>query len=337
MENASSSLRSTASSLTNIIIVFSFFRFSLTGYGASHLASEWSFRLAFMITFVVPTIYFCGLPFFPESPVWYIKKDREDDAKKAILRLFCSEMDAEAHINKIRNELNQIKREESPMATLGWKSIFSNAHRSRTFIAVLGLQSQNFSGGYFANTYQTFYFELLGQSDSFRLTAISSTPQLHSNIVAVCFSDVIPRRMGFISASNSAANMVILIFMITWSMIYTDTVGCYGWAVAQETAAQVTRPKTISFVLVCQQLTVLIISSVFPYFINPDELNWGGKVMFLFVGAEIFITVFPYFFQPETKTRSYEDLNVLYAFPAKVRQFSVVDGQVVERESRSSA
>ena len=32
-----------------------------------------------------------------------------------------------------------------------WKAIFSKEHRARTLVAVLGLQSQNFSGGYFAS------------------------------------------------------------------------------------------------------------------------------------------------------------------------------------------
>lgn len=29
--------------------------------------------------------------------------------------------------------------------------------------------------------------------------------------------------------SNSAAVTALLAFMITWSMLYTATVGCYGW------------------------------------------------------------------------------------------------------------
>lgn len=55
--------------------------------------------------------------------------------------------------------------------------------------------------------------------------------------------------------SNAAANTALLVFMITWSMLYTGSLGCFGWAVAQETAAQSTRPKTIAFALIWQQLT----------------------------------------------------------------------------------
>lgn len=171
----------------------------------------------------------------------------------------------------------------------------------------------------------------------------------------MCVSDIIPRRVGLIgggtilmfwsviiggtslaSTTNNAANIALLAFMITWSMLYTATVGCYGWAVAQETSAQATRPKTISFVLVCQQLTALMLSSVFPYFINPDQLNWGGKIMFLFVGAELFIMAGLYFLQPETKNRTNADIDSLYAnrVPArKFKKFEIVGDQVMEKSN----
>lgn len=357
-ENAPANLRSTASSLTNVTIVLGFFVSSLTGYGASKIDGVWSYKLAFCMTFLVPAIYACGLPFFPESPVWYMKKGREENARRSCLRLFGKDSDIDGRIEMMRLELKkgEDSAHDSKFSQTSWRAIFSKEHRARTFVAVLGLQSQNFSGGYFANTYQTYYFELIGQADPFRLTAISSTLQFLANLVAVVLSDVIPRRKGLVGGgvilmfwsviiagcsmaptTNAAAVTALLAFMITWSMLYTATVGCYGWAVAQETAAQATRPKTISFVLICQQLTALMLSSVFPFFINPDQLNWGGKIMFLFVGAEFFIMTGLYFFQPETKNRTNVDIDMLYdaGIPQrKFKNFAVVDGQVVENEDK---
>lgn len=328
---------------------------SLTGYGSSKINSVWSFKLALCMTFLIPALYLISLPFLPESPVWYMKKGREGDARKAIVKLYGKSTDVEARLAVIRKGLHAEEQQANGVSQTSWRAIFSKEHRARTFVAVLGLQSQNFSGGYFANTYQTYYFELIGQSDPFQLTAISSSLQLLSNSVAVCVSDIVPRRFGLIgggtllmfwsviiggtslaSTTNNAANIALLAFMITWFMLYTATVGCYGWAVAQETSAQATRPKTISFVLVCQQLSALMLSSVFPYFINPDQLNWGGKIMFLFVGAEIFIMAGLYFLQPETKNRTNVDIDALYAnkVPArKFKKFEVVNGEVVEKSS----
>lgn len=136
--------------------------------------------------------------------------------------------------------------------------------------------------------------------------------------------------------SNKAANTALLAFMITWSMLYTATVGCFGWAVAQETASQAARPKTIAFTLVCQQLTALMLSSVFPYFINPDQLNWGGKVMFLFAAAEVLILVTLFFVQPETKNRTYHDIDTMYSQrvpPRKFKHYLVEDGVAVKKDA----
>ncbi|KAK2596617.1 hypothetical protein QQS21_006293 [Conoideocrella luteorostrata] len=354
-ENAPAALRSSASSLTNVIIVLGFFLSSLTGYGASQIHGQWSYRLAFVMTFLVPTLFAIVLPFLPESPVWYVKKGRDDDARKAIVKLFGKDADVEERLRFIKSELEVIAGEADLASQTSWKALFSKEHRGRTLVAVLGLQSQNFSGGYFANTYQTYYFELIGQTNAFGLTAISSTLQFLSNCVAVSVSDVLPRRKSLIGGgallgcwsviiagtslagtSNQKANTALLVFMITWSMLYTATVGCFGWAVAQETASQATRPKTIAFSLVCQQLTALMLSSVFPYFINPDQLNWGGKIMFLFVGAEAIILALLFFVQPETKNRTYHDIDTLYANNVPPRKFAehvVRDGVVVRKQA----
>ncbi|KAH8125042.1 general substrate transporter [Trichoderma asperelloides] len=354
-ENAPAALRSSASSLTNVIIVLGFFLSSITGYGASKIQGQWSYRLAFVMTFLVPTLFACGLPFLPESPVWYVKKGRDDDARKAIVKLFGKDADVEERLRFIKSELEVLAGEADAASHTSWRAIFSKEHRWRTLVAVLGLQSQNFSGGYFANTYQTYYFELIGQTNAFGLTAISSTLQFLSNCVAVSVSDVLPRRKSLIGGgtllacwsiiiagtslagtANQKANTALLVFMITWSMLYTATVGCFGWAVAQETAAQATRPKTIAFSLVCQQLTALMLSSVFPFFINPDQLDWGGKVMFLFVAAEAVILGILFFVQPETKNRTYHDIDALYANKVSPRKFSdylIRDGVAVKKEN----
>lgn len=356
-ENAPANLRTVLSSLTNIIIVLGFFLSSVTGYGSSYIAGQWSYRVAFLLTFLVPSLFLLLLPWLPESPVWYMKQGEETKARVAIIKLFGPQVDVNARIEIIRAELEDNQGEKQSENAGGWKEIFSKQHRTRTLTSVLALQVQNFSGGYFANTYQTYYFQLIGKTDSFALTSISSALQFLANLVAVCLSDILPRRKALIGGgcilcvwsliiggtslaetTNTAANTALVAFMLTWSMLYTASLGCFGWAVAQETAAQSTRPKTISFTVVCQQLTALMLSSVFPYFINPDQLNWGGKVMFPFVGAEAIFLLALFFFQPETKNRTNHEIDTLYASNVPPRKFDqyVVHGNIVERKSATS-
>lgn len=152
-ENAPAALRSSLSSLTNVIIVLGFFLSSITGFGSSKIQGEWSYRLAFVMTFLVPTLFAIGLPFLPESPVWYVKKGRDDEARRAIARLYGKDADVDARLDFIKSELEVLADESSMAKQTSWKAIFSKEHRTRTLVAVLGLQSQNFSGGYFASKF----------------------------------------------------------------------------------------------------------------------------------------------------------------------------------------
>ncbi|CAD0114538.1 unnamed protein product [Aureobasidium uvarum] len=101
------------------------------------------------MTFLIPTLFLIVLPFFPESPVWYMKKGREADARKAIIRLFGPDTNVDERIDIIRTELQQAEAEGNGKDQTSWKAIFSKENRTRTFVSVLGLQVQNFSGGYF--------------------------------------------------------------------------------------------------------------------------------------------------------------------------------------------
>jgi uncharacterized small protein (DUF1192 family) len=83
-----------------------------------------------------------------------MKKGREADARKAIIKLFGADTDVDERIEILRTELKQAEAEENGKSQTSWKAIFTKENRTRTFVSVLGLQSQNFSGGYFANTYQ---------------------------------------------------------------------------------------------------------------------------------------------------------------------------------------
>ena len=88
-----------------------------------------------------------GLPFLPESPVWYVKKGKDDKARKAILRLYGANTDVEGRLQIIKKELHEEEQAANGISQTSWRAIFSKEHRARTFVAVLGLQSQNFSGG----------------------------------------------------------------------------------------------------------------------------------------------------------------------------------------------
>lgn len=68
-------------------------------------------------------------------------------------------------------------------------------------------------------------------------------------------------------------------------------------------------------------LSSCIWSFALPYAINPDEGNLGGKIAFVFGSVLVFAVVFIFFFVPESKGRTYIELDELWAQKIPARKF----------------
>lgn len=62
-------------------------------------------------------------------------------------------------------------------------------------------------------------------------------------------------------------------------------------------------------------------SFVLPYLFNPDKLNLGGKLGFIFGGLAVLCLVYLWIYQPETAGRTYEELDEMFAAKVPARKF----------------
>lgn len=69
-------------------------------------------------------------------------------------------------------------------------------------------------------------------------------------------------------------------------------------------------------------LSSCIWSFALPYAVNPDEGNLGGKIAFLYSGVLVIATVFVFFFIPETKGRTYTEIDALWGQGVAPRRFA---------------
>lgn len=58
-----------------------------------------------------------------------------------------------------------------------------------------------------------------------------------------------------------------------------------------------------------------------PYAVNPDQGNMGGKIAFVFGGILIFAVVFIFFMIPESKGRTYIEMDQLWTSGVPPRKF----------------
>jgi hypothetical protein len=69
---------------------------------------------------------------------------------------------------------------------------------------------------------------------------------------------------------------------------------------------------------------------VLSYIFNPNEANLGPKTGFIFVGLAVLCLVFVWFYQPETRGRTYEEIDELFLKKVPARKF---EGFVTDAET----
>lgn len=95
-----------------------------------------SYRIVISLQFVWAFILGVGLFLLPESPRWYVKMDRHEDALASLSVLRGQPLDSEY----LRNELNEIVANyeyEMTISQAGWKDCFKGLSRSGNFRRVL--------------------------------------------------------------------------------------------------------------------------------------------------------------------------------------------------------
>ena len=111
-------------------------------------------------------------------------------------------------------------------------------------------------------------------------------------------------------------------FMAIWAFAYQASIGSAGFTLMAEIPTSSLRGVTQSMATMVNGLTNAVWSFALPYMINPDQAAMGGKVAFVFFALLVLADVFVWFYYPETKGRSFEELDALFARGVSPRQFS---------------
>lgn len=88
-------------------------------------------------------------------------------------------------------------------------------------------------------------------------------------------------------------------------------IAAYSWLVAGEIPSQRLRSHTFGIAAAVGFLGAWLITFTAPYFINPMALNWGPRYGYIWFPSCIITAVWVFFFLPETKGRTLEEIDVM--------------------------
>lgn len=300
--------------------------------------SEWSWRVPIAVQWVWPVPILILLTFAPESPWWLAKKGRFEEAEAALMRLSTRTRD-ECRATMAQMQ-HTIQLESDIQSDSSYMDCFRGTNRRRTEISIVVFVGQQASGAAFAYT-PTYFFQQAGVSteNSFSI-AIGSTAMA---FIGTCLSWVLltyfGRRtlyttgiglnsvclliVGICSAASSsdASRWIQVAMVLIWMLIYSMTVGPICYAIVSEMSAVRLRPQTVVIARNCYTLTQICASILNPYMLNPIEWNMQGRAGFFWAGTAALTTLWAFLRLPETRDRTYEELDVLFHNNIGARKF----------------
>lgn len=308
----------------------------------SHL-DQWAYRIPFAIQWSWCVLFFMFIWFAPESPYWLVRQDREEDAIKVLTRLsgrIDSEHDARNRVALIR-ETNRTEKELSKSAT--FIDCFKGANLRRTEICVVAYIIQIWGGGAFQG-YSTLFFELAGlpSKNAFALSLGTKAFAFTGTIVSWFILWRVGRRTLY--CSGEAALTAFLFFigildvvphysshpglgygqavmLFLFSFVYDCSIGPVEYVLLGEISSTRLRSKTIAVALAIKAVFGIVNSVAMPYMMNSDHANWRGKAGFLFGGLNLLFTLWAFMRIPETKGRTFEEIDLLFEMNVKAKDF----------------
>ncbi|KAI8623939.1 maltose permease MAL31 [Xylariaceae sp. FL1651] len=310
-----------------------------SGFADNH--TEWSYRIPFAIQWAWPIPLFAVLWFAPESPWHYVRVGRYKDAERCVARLGSTADDVHAK-QTVAMMIHTNNLEQAVDAGTSYRDCFKGVDLRRTEIACLAFAAQPFCGSALGGT-PTYFFVQAGlpTSISFQLSVGGLGLACVGTIISWYLMHLCGRRtlylwglgtltailvtVGFISVGagdTQGGNYAQASIMLLWLLVYYLTVGPICYAVISETSSTRLRTKSVCLSRIAYYIAQIVCNVINPYLLNPTAGNWRGKTGFFWGGFALAFFVWTYFRLPETKGRTFEELDILFLRRVKARDFA---------------
>lgn len=338
-------LRGVAGSLVNLGFVVGQLIASGLLKGTNSLTTKWSYKIPYAAQWVPAVLILAFVFFCPNSPWWLCRKGRYEEAEKDLKRLASSKVDVAPTLANIKYTLRleaQLEKRQH-----NYMDCFRGPDLRRLIIAVMVYSIQPLSGQVLYVNYAVQFFEMAGLStgDAFSMNLGLTAIGFVGTIVAWLFISNIGRRLIYIAGTALIALILLLIGIldvvphsagsssgtgVVWGqsallliclLVYDFTIGPVCFTILCEIASVQLRSMTIGLATVACSIWNIIFAVAIPYAMDADEGNWKGKLGFLFAGIAALCTVWCFFCLPETKDRTFEELDILFEERVSSRKF----------------
>lgn len=304
---------------------------------------QWSYRIPYALQWMWPVPLIVAIAFAPESPWWHIRKGNKEGAKSALRSLTARhtddavDLDAAVEVMAYTNKL-----EQKAIKGASYIDCFKGHNLRRTEVCCLTSITSIISGTTLMGN-STYFFEQAGMdpSNAFDLTMA----QYAIGIVGIVFAWLIMsstgRRKqylfglflqliflvgigitGVVDHGNKNMSWATGALLLAFSLVYQSSVGPLCYSIISEMSSVRLRAKTTSLAWNVYNIFKIINGVLTPYMINPTAWNWQAKAGFFWGGLCLLSLVWAFFRLPETKGRTYAELDILFERRVSARKFA---------------
>lgn len=282
-----------------------------------------NWRGMFAVLLIPSLILFVGMCILPETPRWLIAKNQLEKARKILTRIRRSECEVNRDMEEIQESLKNINNKKE-----SWRELFSSQWIVPSLVAIAIAIFNQLTG---INSFLQYaplilkkagissnYVSMAGSAGmgllNFLFTVIAITlidtlgrrPLLLTGIVGVIFSEIFLSFINYSMPNSSHAGLLSLIGLLFFIMSFAIGPGVVVWLAIAELFPTQIRGKGMAICLFFNSLAATLLASTF-----LPVVKWLGMgstyCLFAFFTLGYFFVV--YFFLPETKARSLEDIQ----------------------------
>jgi SP family sugar:H+ symporter-like MFS transporter len=300
-----------------------------------------AFQIPLAVMYVVPTFLALFMLALPDTPRYHVAHDRPEAAMASIRRLrgITDQAVLRAEVDDIQATY-QAERDLHHGVHLA--DMFRGPDLRRTLLSYGCTVGQTATGVNFLAGFSVYLFVQANVGSPFVWVMISLAIALTGNMLAFPAMRFVGRRELLVWCSvissimmfgmavvytvtdpeSSEAGKALVALSIVYTWVYGVGQGPVLWALSTEIPSQRLRPQTVGTASGVNFFFGWLTAFFTPYFINPDQLNWGPKYGYIWGGSNLALAAWAYFLVPETKDRSLEQLDELFEKRVPARKFS---------------